>query len=373
MDNTVILSLLTLSLPAITALTCIVLLMSFYNKSKDANTRSLYSALLFFFVLIAFNWIYGILYVCQCEVLPKIDPFIYCTYLLVQVTLYRYTYILTSLPEEKKFSKKHYIIPTAVLLITVGWSLFIPDAEKIYSATHVDPTGSHFPFYHAWVNTRYWGRAILSLIYMVLAVQRIMRYRREIADYSADSDRSSSNWLLLSVLLMLPMVIIPLGISLFGPLNALTSVGWIIPAILIVIHMVVLCYFTITDYYVIIEENTTENNIDASVPTTTDMIALNKKIFEEYISRKKPYLNPMLKITDLCVDLHTNRTYLSAFINKGYGMNFRQYVNSLRLKDAAKLQLDNEYSNEEKEELIRSLGFGSMRSYLRARNGNATI
>ena len=137
--------------------------------------------------------------------------------------------------------------------------------------------------------------------------------------------------------------------------------------------MVVLCYFTITDYYVISEEDTTENNIDASVPTTTDMIALNKKIFEEYISRKKPYLNPMLKITDLCVDLHTNRTYLSAFINKGYGMNFRQYVNSLRLKDAAKLQLDNEYSNEEKEELIRSVGFGSMRSYLRARNGNATI
>ena len=34
---------------------------------------------------------------------------------------------------------------------------------------------------------------------------------------------------------------------------------------------------------------------------------------------RKPYLNPEFKITDMARDLVSNRTYISAFINREYG------------------------------------------------------
>ncbi len=82
---------------------------------------------------------------------------------------------------------------------------------------------------------------------------------------------------------------------------------------------------------------------------------------------EKPYLNPNLKITDMMGYLKTNRTYLSAFINKEYGVNFSSFINMYRLEELDKLLANPKYTSYNNLYLITLAGFGSYDSYLRAK------
>lgn len=53
----------------------------------------------------------------------------------------------------------------------------------------------------------------------------------------------------------------------------------------------------------------------------------------------KPFLNPDLTLDDLAALLGTNHTYLSSFINHRFGINFNDYLNSLRVEHACTLLL----------------------------------
>ena len=93
---------------------------------------------------------------------------------------------------------------------------------------------------------------------------------------------------------------------------------------------------------------------------------LTKKQFEAYLCKERPYLNPNLKITDLAISLSTNRTYLSGFINRVYGISFRQLINLYRLKEADRLGLSSDTDNITN--IAQKAGFGCYRSYLRTKN-----
>lgn len=98
----------------------------------------------------------------------------------------------------------------------------------------------------------------------------------------------------------------------------------------------------------------------------TTTLPLTKERFEKYMQDNKPYLNPDLKITDLAICLNTNRTYLSTFINRTYGMGFRRYLNLCRLKEAQKIR--EQSTGNDITEIILKAGFGCYRSYIRFRN-----
>ncbi|MDH8701046.1 AraC-like DNA-binding protein [Dysgonomonadaceae bacterium PH5-43] len=362
----------TMSLPIITAFTCIAMLLLFNKKGKDKHSKDLHFSLLLFYIFIIFNWTYGLLYIYKADILTNLNSLIYFTYLAVQVALYRFTYIITRLSNDKNFSWVHYIIPIAVLLITTVWSFFIPENERLFAGLYIEENNSRYPAYHIWINTRYILRFILSGGYAALSVWRIIRYRREIVSYSANTDTNSYNWLMLVVLLTIPMLLIPISVSFINPRFILSSIFWALPSLLIALQMTLLCYFTITNYYVIIEntpkeEDYEDDDVEAknwSKSNKRTKRQINKKDFEKYIIQKKPYLNPELKITDLCADLATNRSYLSSFINKEYGMNFNRYINQLRLKEVRSYRVDPRYSDDRIMEFILQAGFSSYQSYL---------
>lgn len=73
-------------------------------------------------------------------------------------------------------------------------------------------------------------------------------------------------------------------------------------------------------------------------------VALNdeyRRALEQWMSSKKPYLNPDFRLTDLREVLPLNRTYLSQFINTEYGCNFYQYVTHYRIEEAKRLMREN--------------------------------
>jgi len=101
---------------------------------------------------------------------------------------------------------------------------------------------------------------------------------------------------------------------------------------------------------------------------TGQLIEIDKTVFERYFRKHKPYLNPHLTINDLTGPLQCNRTYLSKFINRVYGMNFRSYVNSCRLREMERLMATPGNRTKTPASLCSQAGFVCYRNYLKAKN-----
>lgn len=93
---------------------------------------------------------------------------------------------------------------------------------------------------------------------------------------------------------------------------------------------------------------------------------LDRRRFESFIRNEKPYLNPDYKITDLVEALDINRTALSAFVNRTYGMNFNRYLNRLRLKELERLRSRPDGQGKSISSLLDKVGFKDFRNYSRA-------
>ena len=113
-----------------------------------------------------------------------------------------------------------------------------------------------------------------------------------------------------------------------------------------------------------IEEQTVE--IKEKAPRKQHSGKLNRRTFESFIRNEKPYLNPDYKITNLVEDMDINRTALSAFINRTYGMNFNRYLNCLRLKELEKLRSQPAGKGKSISSLLDKVGFKDFRNYSRA-------
>lgn len=97
------------------------------------------------------------------------------------------------------------------------------------------------------------------------------------------------------------------------------------------------------------------------------LIEIDKKEFENYFCKYKPYLNADLKINDLVTPLQSNRTYISKFVNHTYKMNFNSYVNRCRLREMERLLRLPGNKGKSPGTFIHQTGFGSYRNYLRAK------
>jgi len=82
-----------------------------------------------------------------------------------------------------------------------------------------------------------------------------------------------------------------------------------------------------------------------------------------YFKQEKPWLNPHLHIWDIAKAIGTNRSYVSKIINENIGLNFNDYVNLYRIKEAKKLLKKNQdYSVQRVADLV---GFGSVNTFIR--------
>ncbi len=107
----------------------------------------------------------------------------------------------------------------------------------------------------------------------------------------------------------------------------------------------------------------------ASEPAAHRPVILTVERFEKVLIGKKMYLDPELKMNDLLRPLCTNRTYLSNFINRTYGMGFRRLVNVLRMQEIAHLERHERHGgNARPAACAIGAGFGSYRNYQRARH-----
>lgn len=87
---------------------------------------------------------------------------------------------------------------------------------------------------------------------------------------------------------------------------------------------------------------------------------------DDYMQSKKVFLDPQLKITDLSRYTKLPRRHISQAINNKLGLNFYQYVNRFRIKEAQRLMAEDGFSRYSMAGIASQAGFNSRSSFYTA-------
>ena len=351
--------------PIISALVCMVMmLMNAFRHKHNAQERKLRLFLALTYLVTSLGWLGLVFY----SVSPRIFSYYFTVFLLTlmldQVLIYRFVSIITSTGERRRFNRLHLIVPLFFTAVSVVGDFTVPvevQTALIYSG---ESSGSGFWFRMMYILTTVIF-IVYNTLYPLLNLRNIRRYRQFVVNYSSDAYHTSLGWLATVQILILITVPLPFAALLTGvPSVVFGYFAWL-GALPYFVNYLILCYNLLNDNYLVIPPEdlaeVTEVNADSKSST------LDRKYFERYLRDCKPYLDPKLRITDMAEELKTNRTYLSGFINKEYGMNFSRLINRLRLQELDRLRLSARYSDRDNMELVLKAGFRNYRNYLRVK------
>ncbi|WP_294143115.1 AraC family transcriptional regulator [uncultured Sanguibacteroides sp.] len=360
------------SVPVVCAMACMVMLVmdaSLYRRNPQERGLRLFLALTYF--ITSLGWLGLVLYAAYPEAFIYYQPMFLLTLMLDQVMFCRFVSVVTGTGNPRRFSWLHWIIPVLITALSaIGYTL-VPAGSQVTTVYREDVLTPG-----TWFNVVYITTTIVFVVYNtlypLLSLRNIRHYRRFIVDYSSDEQRTSLGWLAAMQALILVSVPIPLAGLLIG-IPAFSTSGFVWLGVMPTFAFyVILCYNMLADNYLIVrpgteEEDTSGETAHKAPEKATAPIPLDRRRLERYLRDKKPYMNPNLRITDLAVGLNTNRSYLSAFINTEYGMNFCRLINKCRLHALDRLRISPTHADKTNMELVLMAGFSSYQNYLRVK------
>lgn len=403
--------------PVFSSIFAIVLLL-LDIRSTSRKFLKLHYYLLAFFFSVFLSWFSAILYFYIPIVYVYINWLSMLAFMLIQVFYYGFIFEVTRIDIQDKFSNLNYLFPVLLTFLLLVAFLITPVHDQLNTimAKGVYKGGSKLFFYFNY--SKMFFRLIFSLFYTILGFIRMSVYHRAIRDFSSNEEKNSLRWV--STLLLFSILLIPVPLAnMFSAREEMTTSPIAIFFVLSLLYQYAyICLHVIKrDRYIIdlsdetsvfsshnstegkshaalhltdynklidveIEEGTNANNeIGVEVHPGSIILfgkkdeeemslylkknILNRDSFDSFMKIEKPHLNADLRITDLVEMLHINRTYISTFINREYGMNFSAFINKYRLLEYNALKGNPEYSEMSKSELAEMAGFNSFRSFQR--------
>ena len=350
------------SIPVVSAAVSLIMILLDTTRSSNTVNRKIHYSMITVYCLIMLYWSGLVMHSATRDAFITYLPVFFSSFSFIPVFLYLITYIITEIGEQKRFPTCHFILPSC-LTVTIYVIAFIVPEQQQWAAIYDNETC----LTNTIIDIMFIVCILLSILYSGLSLLRIKSYKRQVTDYSADIYRMSLDWLSFIILFRVVLQTFPiagliLGIGLFNNLGGI----WAFTALPAVFTHIVLCLNILSENYVIIEPVTAK---EKEMTTSGNYAQLGRQRVEMYLENKKPYLNPEFKITDMAKDLSSNRTYISAFINREYGMNFNRFINNYRLKEVERLQLEavRRKRKVSSMEIIIHAGFSNYRSYFRAK------
>lgn len=365
MTNLNLVEALAFSAPIVSALVCMVMLLMNANASAhkhNAQEKRLRLFLALTYLVTSLGWLGMVFY----SVFPRIFTYYYSVFLLTlmldQVMIYRFVSIITGTGERHRFNRLHLLAPIFITTLSVISDITIP--VELHTSLIYDSKSGGDP--HIWFRLMYILTTLIFIvyntIYPLLNLRNIRRYRQFIVNYSSDAYQTSLGWLATMQILILFTVPLPFAGLLIGISSPVFSYFACLGALPYFVNYLILCYNLLNDHYLVIQPEALGEDRSAKNAT------LDLKSFERYLRDKKPYLDPKLRITDLAKQLNTNRTNLSGFINKEYGMNFCRLINRYRLQELDHLRSLPSNATKANIKMVLAAGFINYRSYRRAKS-----
>lgn len=350
------------SIPVVSSTVSLIMISLDITRSSNTVNRKIHYSIITVYCLMMLYWSGLVMHSFVRNAFITYLPVFFSSFSFIPIFLYLITYIITGIGERRCFPVYHFILPSCLTVIIYVIAFIVPFRQR-WTAIY----DNEVSLTSAIIDITFIVCILLSILYSILSLLRIKSYKRQVTDYSADIYRMSLDWLsfiiLFRVLLQtLPIAGLILGIGLFNKLGFI----WIFTILPAVFTHVVLCLNILSENYVIIEPVTAK---EKEMTALGNYAQLGRQRVEKYLEDKKPYLNPEFKITDMARDLFSNRTYISAFINREYGVNFNRFINNYRLKEVERLQAEAVQRKQKASlmEIVIHAGFSNYRSYFRAK------
>ena len=348
-----------LTAPVVSAMICLVLTI-FARRSSRPVCRSIYYRIIITYCCVTLYWTGMIIYSVSREAFVWSLPVFMPVMMLMDVFVYQLIYIITNADGVKTRFVGHFIFPLCVAVVELIIMLVVPFSERMEMVYGPAPNGTAIIMVGICV--------VYGTLYSVMGLRRIIRCKRKTVNVALNRQNVSLNWLFYSILAEIVVLPIPACGFLFGMDGTAINPVWVVLILPIFFIHLILCYNLMPGNYVIVEEASPKE--DDSVENS---LHLSRSRVEEYLDDKKPFLNPDFKIADLAQALYSNRAYVSAFINREYGMNFNRFINGYRLKEVERLRAEASQKNLRISslQLVLNSGFSNYRSYHRAKNMNS--
>jgi hypothetical protein len=284
--------------------------------------------------------------------------------LLIVVLFYHFIWLITNTDiEHVSFSWKYYTITLGICGVVWVISLFIPFETRLQLVSNrFSNIDYNYLLSSILYNAMPVGFSIYLIIFAVKEFALIRKYRAYVADYTADLEHTALGWLYFVVVITLCMIVLPFTTLLYNWIPLLSSnIGAIMGVFLPIMMLVLVVNIYAGNYVIIRDKQLNGNNNDSG--TATSMLSV--ELFTAYLQKNKSWRNPNICITDIAPDFCTNRNTMSQFINGSFGIDFRTLINSCRLCDL--LLLEKNYPDKKFIEIVELAGFGTYRSYQRAK------
>ncbi|WP_307756529.1 helix-turn-helix domain-containing protein [uncultured Alistipes sp.] len=382
--------------PAFSAISCAILLMLSYANSFTHTEVKIKRIAILYLCASGFSWASTFIYIYFPPLFVYIQAATYLSMLYAQVLFYRLFHLLTSVRDSERFSVWHYLVPAIISGTLMVWSFFVPyqvQLEIVEGLGKVVPEG--YEVYSRFFMSKMGMRFLYSLIYMTLVFVRLTRYYKTINN-SPNLVRRPARWIKLLAVLTVASVIVSYIGTLMRSVGLYRSLLAAVASAAIIAQHILMTYHIIQRGYLLYitfpgrEHTELKRGKGKAAATTSGQAApgvetteatgdrkrkvysrnsgeiLNRANFDAYWKTHKPYLDPSFRITDLVDTLEVNRSYLSAFVNRTYGVNFNRYVNRCRLQELDRLVKLPSNTDKPLQELTAKAGFSEFRHYQRA-------
>ena len=352
--------------PFFSAAACMTMIGFSLQDCLTMEERKLKSIVMCYFTIMILAWFTVFCYFFLYEVFIYISVIFFISIFLVPVFFYRIIRFLTRPKLAENFSLWHYFVPGVIAIALSVWLLFFPFSVHFEIVRSKDMTLS---VNYTYTLIFFLARMIFVTVYSCLVYVQLKRYYRW-ANEVENLVRLPAHWVLFIIALSLATIFAAL-IASFLPRNSMFNSVWVVIAefgmvgqyILLTSHIIRRKYL----FYTTICAETQADEKAVTFDKSGRRIfsgKLTRERFEEWFHSQKPYLNANFRIADAVEAMDVNRSFISAFVNKTYGMNFNRYVNRWRIKEFERLSSLPE--NEGSSKLFAQAGFNELRQYHRA-------
>lgn len=234
--------------------------------------------------------------------------------------------------------------------------------------------------------------AIQGILYSILALRLLVKYRNNIINYQSNIDRSIIKVISVGVILvMFSWIIGFVGIHL-DYLHINTGIDLFTLAYLVLVVVIyIISYSAIRspEIYKLDESQIKVISIKRQAERSGVLRSINRELtlvknqkdtepesgvsvnrelndkLISYMEAEKPYLNPELSLSELAEKVNLTRNQLSNTINQNHQMNFYEFINQYRIIEVKRLMEDTAKKHLKLISLAYDAGFNSKASFNR--------
>lgn len=201
------------------------------------------------------------------------------------------------------------------------------------------------------------------IIYVTLSLRQILAYRQVVRNTRSTIDRINLSWLQWALIIFTVTLLTDIYSHFYGTIELIPDVSIVSISLLILINGVFYKGLKQPQIFLGVSLEDKQASISNLNSRPLEEFQEEADIILEYFAQNRPYTEPDLTLAELAGQLNMNTRRLSEVINRYFGQNFMDFINSYRI-DYAKLRLKNPVDPKETiAEVMYDVGFNSKSSF----------